>query len=139
MDRNVKEYRYVVTYTEGKGWWFIDPTGLFWEGSNIWDHELGEFLEPKQITTFTSYKEEKVAEELYNAIEVLNDSNHLDYIEEDLTEEERVALCLPPLPKLRHQPRLPRLQNGAESMLQDIFEKDLSPAKLTDKDRIGYL
>ena len=115
MDRNVKEFRYVVTYTEGQGWWFIDPTGLFWEGSNIFDHELGEFLEPQQIHALDSYKEEKVAEELYKAIEALNDSNHLDYIEENLTELERVALSLPPLPKLRHQPRL------------------------SDKERVGYL
>lgn len=94
MGRNVKEYRYVVTYTEGQGWWFIDPTGLFWEGSNIWDHELGEFLEPKQIHTFTAYKEEKVAEELGKAIEILNDNIYLDTLEDNLTEEEKVALCL---------------------------------------------
>jgi hypothetical protein len=76
MMMNKKDYRYVVTYTEGEGWWFMDPTGVFWEGSNIWDHEKGEFLMEHEITEETQVEEWKAAESLSNAIDSLNDQDY---------------------------------------------------------------
>jgi hypothetical protein len=76
MMMNKKDYRYVVTYTEGEGWWFIDPTGVFWEGSNIWDYEKGEFLMEHEITEETQVEEWKAAESLSNALDSLNDQEY---------------------------------------------------------------
>ena len=75
MTTNKKEYRYIVTYTEGEGWWFMDPTGVFWEGSNIYDFEKGEFLLPDEINEEIEVVEWRAAEALSDAIDCLNDKD----------------------------------------------------------------
>lgn len=73
MTTNKKEYRYIVTYTEGEGWWVMDPTGVFWEGSNIWDFETGDFLMEEEINEEARVGEWKASEALGDAIDYLND------------------------------------------------------------------
>ena len=51
----------------------MDPTGVFWEGSNIWDFETGDFLMEEEISEEARVGEWKASEALSDAIDYLND------------------------------------------------------------------
>lgn len=69
MTESKKEYRYIVTYTDGIGWWFDSPAGIFWEGSNVYDYEKSDFLDYEQLDSETLRREAECESALSAALE----------------------------------------------------------------------
>jgi hypothetical protein len=68
MTESKKEYRYIVTYTDGIGWWFDSPAGIFWEGSNVYDYDKAEFLNDDELDSETLRREAECDSALSEAL-----------------------------------------------------------------------
>jgi acid phosphatase class B len=68
-----KDYRWVITYTEGVGWWYDDCVGLFWEGSNVFDPDKSDFLSDDELTNEIREQQAKLDKQLSQAVAQLDE------------------------------------------------------------------